>query len=397
MKRILSGSAAIFYLLIALEVIIMITPFSAYFYSVYAPVLKALYAFPSTSWLTEFFLPHMAVPGDAFLIILIFLGPILFFAGLLIFFICAAQVYYAKLFKKGVVTKGLYSSIRHPQYLGLSISGLGLLLFWPRFFILVTYVSMLFIYYLLAKNEESRMEKKYPDAYREYISKTSMFIPKEPGAKIFSWIFRPIKRKGLALLILYIFVLSSGTGLGFALRGYTKSQISTLYLKDMAVISLTPTDEKKMKKIVETALADELVAYQLSNFERGNRMTYVAYLMPADYMMQHLIVDTGGGHEEHHGKGGAGSFIPVIRHLWEMFILRPQRQVWSKNAGENRIILTEASNFDGGYISPKKALGIMVKRTPFFLVDIDMKEWKVTWSMETPKRHSWGDIPLPIF
>ena len=103
-----------------------------------------------------------------------------------------------------------------------------------------------------------------------------------------------------------------------------------------------------MKRIVETALADELVAYQLSNFKRGDKMTYVAYIMPVDYMMQHLIADTGGGHEEHHGKKGAGSFIPVIRHLGEMFILRPQRQVWQEDVGEKRLILTEASTFDGG-------------------------------------------------
>jgi len=110
--------------------------------ALYAPLLGWLEARPWTAWLTAFFLPHITYTGSPLLTALAWLGPVLLTLGLGIFLVCAAQVYSAKLFRRGVVTGGLYRSVRHPQYLGLGVAGLGLLLYWPRFVILVLYVSM---------------------------------------------------------------------------------------------------------------------------------------------------------------------------------------------------------------------------------------------------------------
>ena len=43
----------LFYLAVGLEVIIMVTPFTDYFYSLYAPVLNRLEANPSTAWVAR--------------------------------------------------------------------------------------------------------------------------------------------------------------------------------------------------------------------------------------------------------------------------------------------------------------------------------------------------------
>src|SRR3990172_6534056 len=96
-----------FYLAIAFEVIVMITPFTVYFYSVYAPVLNRLEASPWTAWLTAFFLPHISYTGDGLLSALAYLGPTLFGLGMAVFFVCAYQVYSAKLLRRGVVSGGL--------------------------------------------------------------------------------------------------------------------------------------------------------------------------------------------------------------------------------------------------------------------------------------------------
>src|SRR3972149_11690217 len=98
-------AAAFFYLAIALEVIVMITPFTVYFYSLYAPILNRLEASPWTSWLTAFFLPHISYTGDPILTTLAYLGPVLFGLGLAIFFACAFQVYSAKLLTEGGVSQ----------------------------------------------------------------------------------------------------------------------------------------------------------------------------------------------------------------------------------------------------------------------------------------------------
>ncbi|HBA39163.1 MAG TPA: hypothetical protein DCZ05_05315, partial [Deltaproteobacteria bacterium] len=95
-KSIGPWAAILFYLAIAFEVIVMITPFTVYFYSLYAPVLNRLEASPWTAWLTAFFLPHISYTGDPILTTLAYLGPVLFGLGLAIFFVCAFQVYSAK-------------------------------------------------------------------------------------------------------------------------------------------------------------------------------------------------------------------------------------------------------------------------------------------------------------
>src|SRR5210317_503951 len=65
--KVVRSSIVIFYLFIGLEIIIMISPFAAYFYAGYGPLLNALYAFPATAWLTGFFLPHAVVSKSSLL------------------------------------------------------------------------------------------------------------------------------------------------------------------------------------------------------------------------------------------------------------------------------------------------------------------------------------------
>ena len=153
----IKGSVSLFYLLIGLEIVIMISPFAGFFYAGYGPLLDFLYGIKKTAWLTGFFLPHAVAAKNNSLNFLNALGRSLFSLGLIAFLVGAVQVYSAKIRRKGIVSSILYRWVRHPQYLFLAISGLGLLLFWPRFLILVLYISMLFVYYILAKNEEDRM------------------------------------------------------------------------------------------------------------------------------------------------------------------------------------------------------------------------------------------------
>ncbi|MCK4839273.1 MAG: hypothetical protein KAS94_10760, partial [Desulfobulbaceae bacterium] len=58
-RNLLIAGTIFAYFLIGIEIIIMISPFALYFYSVYGPVLKFFSSTPYLSWTTEFFLPHM--------------------------------------------------------------------------------------------------------------------------------------------------------------------------------------------------------------------------------------------------------------------------------------------------------------------------------------------------
>ena len=395
-NRLVPGTASVFYLLIALEAIIMITPFTAYFYAVYAPVLTRLEARPSTAWLTAFFLPHITYTGDPLLTTLAWLGPVLLTAGLGIFFVCASQVYSAKLLRRGVVSGGLYRRIRHPQYLGLGVAGLGLLLYWPRFIILLLYLSMLFVYSLLARHEEARMEARFGEGYRRYREATWRFLPGEPGGAIFSRLADWTGGRGWALAVLYVGVLALGTAVAFGARAYSVSRIPMVrYSESVSAVSLSPAGGATIERALATAVAHPEVTALLARVHRRADHTLVAYVVPTAYMMQHLIADLGE-HEAHHDGGqrpGAGA---VVRHLGEMYALKPLRQL-REGAGspERRVIFTETVTAAGASVPPDRALDADVLRFPLFFVELSGDAVKVV--METPRRHSWGTIPVPAF
>ena len=122
----LLSSAIVLYFVIGLEILIMISPFAGFFYSIFNPFLLEIAKYPETKWLSAFFLPHMVLPPDDLLKFIRIMGSVLFVSGIAVFITCAIQVYANKFTKKGVALKGLYSFIRHPQYAGLGIAGIGL-------------------------------------------------------------------------------------------------------------------------------------------------------------------------------------------------------------------------------------------------------------------------------
>ncbi len=81
-KKMLLRSSIVLYFVIAFEVLIMISPFAGFFYSVFNPVLLKLAAQPLTRWLSAFYLPHMVLPQDWFLQFVRVMGSILFVAGI---------------------------------------------------------------------------------------------------------------------------------------------------------------------------------------------------------------------------------------------------------------------------------------------------------------------------
>ena len=86
--------------------------------------------------------------------------------------------------KDKLVTKGIYCRLRHPQYLGLMMITLGLLVWWPTVLTLVMWPILCAMYCLLAKREEKEMTEKFGAEYSEYRKRVNMFMPfKKPRGK----------------------------------------------------------------------------------------------------------------------------------------------------------------------------------------------------------------------
>ncbi|MCX5885718.1 MAG: hypothetical protein NT096_07400, partial [Proteobacteria bacterium] len=233
-KKILSAGGIAVYFVIAFEIMIMISPFAFFFYSVFNPFFHFLARFSATRWLTGFYLPHMIFPPTLFLQGIRILGSVLTVCGLAIFLICALQVYLGKIFKSGVASRGLYRFIRHPQYVGLTICGIGMAILWPRFLVLVTLALMIVLYYFLARDEERRMMIKYGDTYRGYLEQTGMVLPPSVERSIAS----VVERYDLKPYMPVIFPATTLTIVlvaGFSLRALTIAELPVSTKGNVAV------------------------------------------------------------------------------------------------------------------------------------------------------------------
>jgi protein-S-isoprenylcysteine O-methyltransferase Ste14 len=85
--------------------------------------------------------------------------------------------------KGGLITSGLYASVRHPQYSGLFLVVIGMLIQWPTIITGLMFPVLISVYYRLSKREESEMLARFGDEYRQYRDKIPMFIPKWGGSR----------------------------------------------------------------------------------------------------------------------------------------------------------------------------------------------------------------------
>jgi protein-S-isoprenylcysteine O-methyltransferase Ste14 len=85
-------------------------------------------------------------------------------------------------FKRGtvLVTEGIYTVIRHPQYLGFLLMTLGQFVVWPTIPTAILWPLLAVLYYRQAKREEAVLSEKFGERFQEYARKTPMFLPRIP-------------------------------------------------------------------------------------------------------------------------------------------------------------------------------------------------------------------------
>jgi protein-S-isoprenylcysteine O-methyltransferase Ste14 len=286
---------ALFYALIAFEFIYMAGPFAIYFYAAYRPGLNYLIQIPGVAWLTGFFLPHIVVETSSTMINMHnIIGAVLTVIGFIIFCITAAQVYYAKIMKTGVVTDGIYNLIRHPQYTSFAICSFGLLLLWPRFLVLVMYVTLLYAYYFLARLEEQECEAKFGQPYLDYKQKTNMFLP----IRIFlleKWTETVQRKIGnvFILLILYLSTLAISLGLAMGIQTFSLNRLYLYTAGNTAYLSVSRLEEEQLKQIAEIAIDNEEVQARLNQKQMGMNTNSLNYVIPAEWYISEIPMHEG--------------------------------------------------------------------------------------------------------
>jgi protein-S-isoprenylcysteine O-methyltransferase Ste14 len=399
-SRAVLGGAILLYFVIGLEILIMISPFAAFFYAAFNPFLLVLVEHPSTRWLTAFFLPHMVLPPGLLLKGIRVAGSVLFVAGTAIFLVCAAQVYYKKFTRRGVALKGLYSRVRHPQYLGLGLAGLGLSILWPRFLVITLWVVMVVLYYLLARDEERRMLGQFEEDYRHNMDRAGMFLPKSIEA---AFLKLPLPRSSSLRAALVLLLLATGTvGGAFALRSYTVSRLPLWSNGTVTALAILPDDLDKL----DHRMASVLGLPEIQGRLEAKPGSFLVYFMPKDYIMQGMIADTGGEwqlYKRHH----------IFAMIWD-WIFHPFRHLEGGHAAMHHDMEAGSEGHHAGgamvrrmiflrvepqnaHVSPSALFGINARRSPLFVADVDIHNLVLKEVRDLPTETGWGHVPTPTF
>ncbi len=299
-----------------------------------------------------------------------------------------------------MVTGGPYARIRHPQYLFLALSGFGLLLYWPRFIVLIFYVVMLFVYYLLARNEEWRMKREQPGSYEKYASDTWMFLPGEPGGRLYRVTLGWVRPKGLGIAVLFVVVLGLSIAAAFGLRTYTVGKLPQARLDAMRLVSVYPRPAGELKAVYRQALSAPEVKRVLADSR-----IHLAYVMPGDFFLTGLILREGPRYSPQKlekypylrdaaAQRHSGGLVKFFRLGYKFFrTIGTSRRVYDYE----RLVLVSTRGHDGRPVSAGEALQAGVRRVPVLVVDMDADSREVLSVMPVSGSNAWGRLPMPNF
>lgn len=76
-----------------------------------------------------------------------------------------------------IIARGVYSIVRHPQYLGGLMSHIGISFLFSAWYSLLFTPVMVIVIYVISKKEEKELIKEFSVEYKNYKKKVPMFIP----------------------------------------------------------------------------------------------------------------------------------------------------------------------------------------------------------------------------
>jgi len=322
------------------------------------------------------------------------IGPYLFSVGLLGFLVLAAQIYTAKLRRKGLVTGGIYRYIRHPQYLCLGIAGLGLLAHWPRMIIVVFYLLMLTAYYFLARSEERRLLTQYPE-YANYMQQTAIFLPGNPGGKLFRILFGWMENQSLARGLAVAGIFGIGIAAGFVFRAYTVASAEMVTIPEANILAIAgwPQGPEKLERLTKRALEEQDLRARLTAEGAGS---YTAHLLPADYGMMNMFTDL----QTNRPAFTVQRFLRYGRILLEFllpFTAPDATHLMGSRTEQYRLVLSRVDGPGSASLPLSRVTEAGAKMTPIAVVDLDDASNQITkMILDPPRRSFWGDITMPM-
>lgn len=106
--------------------------------------------------------------------------------GIIFFGIYIIYLGWQKIYKASgneLVIDGIYSKIRHPQYVGMMLITIGFLIQWPTIITLAMWPILLYLYYRLSLYEEKKLEDKFGQTFLNYRASVPAIFPRSKRKK----------------------------------------------------------------------------------------------------------------------------------------------------------------------------------------------------------------------
>lgn len=242
------------------------------------------------------------------------------------------------------------------------------------------------------------MQHEQPGRYQEYMARTWMFLPGEPGGRLFRGMFGHLGRRRLGLSLLALLVFGLALGGAFGLRSYSLHHLPQARVGEMRLVSVYPRAMPEVEKLYALASTQEAVQKTVAA-----KQLHLVYVIPGDFFLTGLILQEGPRYSEaklkrypylrdpesQRHKGGLVKFFRLGYKYFQT--IGTTRRVYDYE----RLVFVETLDLDGKPVGPGEVLDLGVRRYPALVVDIDAETHEVLAVTPVSGKNAWGRLPMP--
>jgi hypothetical protein len=244
------------------------------------------------------------------------------------------------------------------------------------------------------------MQQEAPDIYEKYMENTPMFLPGEPGGRIYQLLLGRIKPKWLGLLTAYLLAIIVSMAIALGIRAYTVNQLPIVKEDATTLLSVFPRPATEITELYRTLKSSQAISDDLRELQPN-----LAYIFPGDFFLTAIVTDEDRRFSEdiierfpevlewhqHKFKGGIGKFFRIFYNFFKNL------GTVETNYDVERIVFVRVTDHSGNLTSPQDIFDLGKQRSAVMVVDLDSYDHQVLSVIKTSGRHKWGSMPMPTF
>jgi protein-S-isoprenylcysteine O-methyltransferase Ste14 len=184
-----------------------LVPMFILFFSVLGVVYAPWLVFTELAFANRLINGIIRLPDENVALVVEGLGYVAIVVGIAIYSLSLYQLLAHARKERALLTRGLYSVTRHPQYLGLFLWTMGFAVSGWRLINYLMWLTLCYAYLFLAEYEEMELEKTFGKAYVQYKSRVSFIIPYLKLDRILSKTASGRKTRLLTFTVFYVLLL----------------------------------------------------------------------------------------------------------------------------------------------------------------------------------------------